>query len=41
MIQGVKEFEFKLRRQLQLNEDRRPFLSGSDAEPEGYRELVE
>jgi hypothetical protein len=41
VIQGLKEFEFNLRRQLQLDDDQRLFLSGSDAVPEGYRELVE
>jgi hypothetical protein len=37
----LKEFEFNLRRQLELDDDQRLFLSGSDAVPEGYRELVE
>jgi hypothetical protein len=41
VIQGLKEFEFNLRRQLQLDNDQRLYLSGSDAVPEGYRELVE
>ena len=41
VIQGLKEFEFNLRRQLQLDGDQRLFLSGSDAVPDGYRELVE
>jgi len=41
VIQGLKEFEFNLRRQLQLDSDQRLYLSGSDAVPEGYRELVE
>ena len=41
VIQGLKEFEFNLRRQLQLDDDQRLYLSGSDAVPEGYRELVE
>jgi len=41
VIQGLKEFEFNLRRRLQLEGDQRLYLSGSDAVPEGYRELVE
>ena len=41
VIQGLKEFEFNLRRQLQVDNDQRLYLGGSDAVPEGYRELVE
>ena len=41
VIQGLKEFEFNLRRQLQIDDDQRMYLSGSDAVPEGYRELVD
>ena len=41
VIQGLKEFEFNLRRNLQLDTDPRLYLSGSDAVPAGYRQLVE
>jgi hypothetical protein len=41
VIQGLKEFEFNLRRHLQVDTDQRLYLSGSDAVPDGYRQLVE
>jgi hypothetical protein len=41
VIQGLKEFEYVLRRQVDGPQDERLFLSGSDEVPPGYRELVE
>ncbi|HXV86739.1 MAG TPA: hypothetical protein VD793_08580, partial [Gemmatimonadales bacterium] len=41
VIQGLKEFEFALRRQIEGGDQQRLFLSGSDEVPEGYRRLVE
>jgi hypothetical protein len=41
VIQGLKEFEFALRRQLEGGDQQRLFLSGSDEVPDGYRKLVE
>lgn len=41
VIQGLKEFEFGLRRQMGLGIDRDLLLTGSDEVPAGYRELVE
>lgn len=41
IIQALKEFEFALRREHGLGGERKLFLSGSDAVPEGYRALVE
>ncbi len=41
VIQGLKGFEFNLRRLLQPDADQRLYLSGSDDVPDGYRELVE
>ena len=40
-IEGLKEFEYLLRRQVQGPEADRLLLSGSDEVPEGFRELVE
>jgi hypothetical protein len=41
VIQGLKEFEYVLRRELGGAEARELLLTGSDEVPEGYRELVE
>jgi hypothetical protein len=41
IIQGLKDFEYDLRRELLGDEGDRLFLGGSDDVPEGYRELVE
>jgi len=41
VIEGLKEFEFILRRQLLGVEDGALTLSGSDDVPEGYRKMVE
>ncbi len=41
VIQGLKEFEYLLRRQLGEADARELLLTGSDEVPEGYRELVE
>ena len=41
IIQGLKEFEYALRRQFLGPDDERLLLSGSDDVPEGYRKLVE
>ncbi len=41
VIQGMKEFEYLLRRQLGEADARELLLTGSDEVPEGYRELVE
>jgi hypothetical protein len=41
IIQGLKDFEFALRKALMGDGGDRLFLSGSDDVPEGYRELVE
>ena len=40
MVQGLKQFEDGLRRQLEGGE-REIFLSGSEDVPPGYREMVE
>jgi len=41
IVDGLKEFEYALRRQLQGDERERLFLSGSDDVPAEYRKLVE
>ncbi len=41
VIQGLKEFEYGLRRALLADQGQRLLLGGSDEVPEGYRELVE
>jgi hypothetical protein len=41
IIQGLKDFEFNLRKTLLGDEGDRLFLAGSDDVPKGYRELVE
>jgi hypothetical protein len=41
IIQGLKEFEYVLRRQLVGDDTRELLLSGSDEVPASYRELVE
>jgi hypothetical protein len=41
IIQGLKDFEFSLRKQLLGETEGRMFLAGSDDVPSGYRELVE
>jgi len=41
VIQGLKEFEYVLRRELGGADDRELLLTGSDEVPDGYRELVE
>jgi hypothetical protein len=41
VIQGLKDFEFGLRRELGALDLEKLFLSGSDEVPDGYRELVE
>ncbi|CAN5773824.1 hypothetical protein BH23GEM9_BH23GEM9_37580 [soil metagenome] len=41
LVDGVKQFEFGLRRDLLGSERDRLFLSGTDEVPEGFRKLVE
>ena len=41
IIQGLKDFEYALRKQLLGAEEARPFLAGSEDVPSEYRELVE
>lgn len=41
IVQGLKEFEYAVRRRLDGGDDRKLFLGGSDEVPAGYRELVE
>ena len=41
VVEGLKEFEFGLRRELEGPAADKLFLSGGDEVPEGYRELVE
>jgi hypothetical protein len=41
IVEGLKEFEYALRRRLQGEERERLFLSGSDDVPQEYRKLVE
>jgi hypothetical protein len=41
IIQGLKEFEFSVRRQFLEGDQQKLFLSGSDEVPAGYRKLVE
>lgn len=41
IVDGLKEFEYALRRQIQGDERARLFLSGSDDVPAEYRKLVE
>lgn len=41
VVEGLKRFEFSLRRALEAAGGDRLFLSGSDEVPEGFRELVE
>ena len=41
IVEGLKEFEFGLRRELEGPAADKLFLSGGDEVPEGYRELVE
>lgn len=40
VLEGAKEFEFALRRQLGESERDGPVLGGSDDVPAGYREMV-
>ena len=40
IVQGLMEFEFSLRRELQRGEPDRLVLSGSDEVPDDYRDLV-
>jgi len=40
-IEGLKEFEYALRRQFADPESDRLLLSGSDEVPQGFKELVE
>ncbi len=41
VIEGLKEFEYSLRRELRGEGEDRLLLSGSDDVPAGFRELVE
>ncbi|MGH7573683.1 MAG: hypothetical protein ACREM1_00930, partial [Longimicrobiales bacterium] len=41
VVDGLKQFEYMLRRELQGDVEDNPFLSNSDEVPEGYRALVE
>ena len=41
VIDGLKTFEFGLRRRIEGTGRDRPLLSGSDEVPPGYRQLVE
>ena len=40
MVQGFKEFEFTLRRQIVGAETDRPALGGNENVPAGYRDMV-
>jgi hypothetical protein len=41
IVQGLKEFEYTLRRNLRPSEDRRLLQVGDDEVPDGYEEMVE
>jgi len=41
VIDGLKLFEFWLRRVTDASNEQRPQLAGSDRVPEGYRDMVE
>lgn len=41
VVDGLKQFEYTLRRELQGEAKEKLFLSGTDEVPEGYRKLVE
>ncbi len=40
VVEGFKEFEFGLRRQLAGADKDRPVLGGSEDVPQGYRDMV-
>jgi hypothetical protein len=41
VVDGAKQFEYRLRRELAGADEQRLLLSGSDEVPEGFRKLVE
>jgi hypothetical protein len=41
VVDGAKQFEYSLRRELQGEDAEQLFLSGSDEVPEGFRKMVE
>ena len=41
IVEGLRQFEFRLWREVEGEGDERLYLAGSDEVPEGYRELVE
>lgn len=41
VVDGVKQFEYRLRRDLGMADDQKLLLSGSDEVPEGFRKMVE
>jgi hypothetical protein len=41
VVDGVKQFEYRLRRELGMADDQKLLLSGSDEVPEGFRKMVE
>ncbi len=41
MIEGLRQFEYRLWRDIEGEGGERLFLAGSDEVPPGYRELVE
>ncbi len=41
VVEGLRQFEFRLWRELAADGEEKLFLSNSDHVPEGYRELVE
>jgi hypothetical protein len=41
VVDGVKQFEYRLRRELAGAADEKKLLTGSDEVPEGFRKLVE
>jgi hypothetical protein len=41
VIDGLKQFEYTLRREIQGESKEKLFLSGTDEVPEGYRKLVD
>ena len=41
VVEGLKEYEFAVRRQFAQTDEQRPFGTGADQVPEQYRKLVE
>jgi hypothetical protein len=41
VVDGIKQFEYRLRRELGLGDEQKLLLSGSDEVPDGFRKMVE